>query len=306
MTLHDEAQLAVVSEPTVVAPASSSARAGSFRLLQALLFGLTVAGVVIGWRIDVPGGIAPAVAVAFGLTLAWSLVGLVDTGARQRSTTPSPFHLLAAIDALVAAIALAAGRQAGLMHAQSGARDVATLAALVVTAISFHFLLALPSGRLRDPGRRFLAVAGYVMAVAVGLVFVLDHRPFSLADGAISWAVAGVLAIAPMRSRYIGSIGQRRERMEWFGIGVSLAATVALGATVLHLLVGWPGQLGAVAAGATVFVPLGLLAAENKKWGPHASRGLVQVLAVFGFVVVVVGDLPRGCPRPRARAEDHR
>ncbi len=30
------------------------------------------------------------------------------------------------------------------MHAQSGARDVATLAALVVTAISFHFLLALP------------------------------------------------------------------------------------------------------------------------------------------------------------------
>ena len=36
-----------------------------------------------------------------------------------------------------------------------------------------------------------------------------------------------------------------------------------------------------------MFVPLGLLAAENKRMGPHASRGLVQVLAVFGFVVVV-------------------
>jgi signal transduction histidine kinase len=156
-----------------------------------------------------------------------------------------------------------------------------------VTAISFHFLLALPDGRLHDSVRRAMAVTGYVVAIAVGLVFVLDHRPFSLADGAISWSIAGILAIAPMRSRYIGSIGHRRERMEWFGIGVSLAATVALGATVLHLLVGWPGQLGAVTAGATVLVPLGLLAAENRRIGPHASRGLVQVLAVFGFVVVV-------------------
>ena len=36
-----------------------------------------------------------------------------------------------------------------------------------------------------------------------------------------------------------------------------------------------------------MLVPLGLLAGENKRLSPHASRGLVQVLAVFGFVVVV-------------------
>ena len=90
-----------------------------------------------------------------------------------------------------------------------------------------------------------------------------------------------------MRARYITSIGFHRERMEWFGIGVTLAATVALVATVLHLLVGWPGPLGAVAAGTTVLVPLGLLAGESRRLGPHGSRGLVQVLAVFGFVVVV-------------------
>ncbi len=288
MTLHDEVQLAVESEQVMTAPASNSARFGSFRLLQALLFALTVAGVVIGWRIDVPGGLEPAVAVAFGLTLAWALVGVVDSGARERPVgKASPFHLLAASDALVAATALAAGRQADLMHSSGGARDIATVAALVVTAISFHFLLALPDGRLHDAGRRVLGVAGYVVAIAVAFAFVLDHRPFSLADGATSWAVAGLLAVAPMRSRYIASIGPRRERMEWFGIGVSIAATIALGATVLHLLVGWPALLGAVASGATVFVPLGLLAAENKKLGPHASRSLVQVLAVFGFVVVV-------------------
>ena len=215
----------------------------------------------------------------------WS--GSSTPGPETRGPGASPFHLLAATDALIAAVALTAGRKAETLHASSGARDVATLAALVVTAISFHFLLALPDGRLHDSVRRGMAVCGYVVALAVGLVFVLEHRPFSLADGAISWSIAGLLAIAPLRGRYIGSIGYHRERMEWFGIGVALAATLALVVTVLHLLVGWPGQLGAVAAAATVFVPLGLLAGENKRMGPHASRGLVQVLAVFGFVVVV-------------------
>src|ERR1700722_8733331 len=289
MTVRDEVQVEAGSQSTVVAaPAPFTGALTSFRLLQVVLFGLTVAVVVVGWRITVPGGIAPASSVAFGLTLAWALVGLVDTRARDRlGSKASPFHLLAAADALIAAVALAAGRQAETAHASAGARDIATLAALVVTAISFHFLLALPDGRLHDSIRRVMASGGYLAVVPVGLVFVVDHRPFSLADGAVSWAIAGVLAIAPVRSRYIGSTGYQRERMEWFGIGVTLAATVALVATVLHLLVGWPGQLGAVTAGATVLVPLGLLAGENKTISPHASRGLVQVLAVFGFVVVV-------------------
>ncbi len=288
MTVRDEVQFDVGGEPTVTAPAPGRATFGWIRLLQVVLFGLTVAGVVIGLRTTLPRGTAPASSVAFGLTLAWALVGIVDPRARDRSgRKASPYHLLAAVDALVAAVALTAGRQAETLHASSGARDVATLAAIVVTAISFHFLLALPDGRLHDSVRRFLAVSGYVAAVAVGLVFVVDQRPFSLTDGAISWSIAAALAIAPMRARYIGSIGHHRERMEWFGIGVTLAATVALMATVLHLLVGWPGPLGAVTAAATALVPLGLLAGESKRMGPHASRGLVQVLAVFGFVVVV-------------------
>jgi signal transduction histidine kinase len=289
MTVRDEVQVEgeVESHP-VVAPSRASSAFESFRLLQLLIFGLTVAVVVIGWRVAVPRGTTPASSVAFGLTLAWALVGIVDTRARDRAgSKASPFHLLAATDSLVAAVALTAGRRADVAHASSSARDIATLAALLVTAISFHFLLALPDGRLRDSFRRVMAVSGYIVALAVGLVFVLDHRPFSLADGAISWSIAGVLAVAPMRSRYIGSIGYQRERLEWFGIGVTLAATVALAATVLHLLVGWPGQVGAVTAAATVLVPLGLLAGEGKGMGPRASRVLVQVLAVFGFVVVV-------------------
>ena len=288
MTVKDDVKLEVGDRPTAAAAAPGSTVFGSFRLLQVLILGLTIAGVVIGLRVTVPGGIAPVTAVAFGLTLAWALVGFVDTRQRERpGSKVSPFHLLAGVDALVAAVALTAGRQADTVHASGSARDIATMAAIIVTAISFHFLLALPDGRLHDSVRRAVAVTAYVAAVAVGLVLVMQHQPFTIVDGAISWAVAAALAVAPMRARYIAAIGFHRERMEWFGIGVTLAATVALAATVLHLLVGWPGPLGAVAAGTTALVPLGLLAAESRKLGPHASRGLVQVLAVFGFVIVV-------------------
>ena len=141
-------KLEMADAPVVAASAPTSATFSSFRLLQVLILALTVAGVVIGLRVEVPGGVAPVDSVAFGLTLVWALVGFVDTHARDRAGSKvSPFHLIAAVDALVAMIALTAGRKAELQHASSDARDIATVAALAVTAISFHFLLALPDGR---------------------------------------------------------------------------------------------------------------------------------------------------------------
>ena len=288
MTVPGDVKLEVIETPRVVESDAGAPAFGWFRLLHVALLGLTVAGVVIGLRVEVRGGIAPVDAVAFGLTLVWAVVGFVDTRARDRAGTKrSPYHLLVAIDALVAMVALTAGRKAETLHAAASARDVATLAAVFVTAISFHLLLALPDGRLHDSLRRGAVGVAYVAALGVGLGLVVTHHPFTVVDGAISWTIAGVLALAPMRVRYVTSIGHRRERMQWFGIGVTLAVTFALGSTVLHLLVGWPGPLGAVVAAGTVLVPLGLLASESRSLAPHGSRLLVQVLAILGFVVVV-------------------
>jgi signal transduction histidine kinase len=288
VTVPGDVKLEVAESPLIIESQAGASALGWFRLLQVLLLGLTIAGVVVGVRVVVPGGMDPVNAVAFGLTVVWALVGFIDTRARDRSGPKvSPYHLLAGFDALVAMVALTAGRQAATVHASHTARDVATVAAVLVTAISFHFLLALPDGRLHDSLRRGSAVLGYLAAVGVGIGLVVAHQPFTVVDGAISWSIAALLALGPMRARYITSIGHRRERMLWFGIGVTLATTVALAASVLHLLVGWPASLGAVAAGATVLVPLGLLASESRSLAPHGSRGLVQVLAVFGFVAVV-------------------
>jgi signal transduction histidine kinase len=288
VTAPGDVKLEVAERPLLIEPPTGAPALGSFRILQVLLLGLTIAGVVVGVRIVVPGGMNPVDAVAFALAIVWALVGFIDTHARDRSGEKvSTYHLLAALDALVAMVALTAARQAQTMHATHAARDVATFAAVLVTAISFHFLLSLPDGRLHDSFRRGTAAAAYVAAVAVGIGLVVAHHPFTVVDGAISWTIAALLALGPMRARYSTAIGYRRDRMLWFGIGVTLAVTVALAAAVLHLLVGWPASLGAVAAAGTVLVPLGLLASENRRLAPHGSRGLVQVLAVFGFVAVV-------------------
>src|ERR1700733_5272185 len=248
MTVRGDMERDVEESPAEATSASAGSSAvGGFRLLQVLLLGLTVAGVVVGIRISVPGGVAPITSVAFGLTIVWALVGFVDTRTRERAgSKASPFHVLAGVDAFVAMVALTAGRQAETIHASGGARDLATMSALAVTAISFHFLLALPDGRLRDTVRRTTVVLVYLAALGVGLGLVAGHDSFTVVDGAISWVIAGALAVPPMQARYVSSIGYLRERMEWFGIGGALAATVSLIATVLHMLVGWPGPLGAV------------------------------------------------------------
>ena len=191
------------------------------------------------------------------------------------------------------------------MHASGSARDVATLAALVVTAISFHFLLALPDGRLHDGVRRTWRSA------AMWWQWPSD------------WVRPRSPTLQPGRRRHQlghgGGIGDRPDaeplhrihRLPPRADGVvrdrrDLAATVALVATVLHLLVGWPGQLGAVAAAATVLVPLGLLAGESRSDGPTRQPRPGPGARGVRLRRRGVGHLPGGGARAGSRAEDHR
>ena len=202
MTVPGDVKLEVAESPMIIESHAGAPALGWFRLLQILLLGLTIAGVVVGVRIVVPGGMDPVNGVAFGLTVVWALVGFIDTHARDRSGTKvSAYHVLAGFDALVAMVALTAGRQAETLHSSQAARDVATIAAVLVTAISFHFLLALPDGRLHDSLRRGGASVVYVAAVGVGIGLVVAHQPFTVVDGAISWSIAALLALGPLRAR---------------------------------------------------------------------------------------------------------
>ncbi len=259
-------------------------------VLGVTLFVATAVTVVAGLRADVPGGVVPVEGVAFGLAMVWALAGLVGVRRHGRLAdqlvTPS---LLVSLDAFVAAIALAAGRIAdeGAGGHHSTARVIATLAGPLVTAISFHLLVALPDGRLIGRARRVAVVVVYLAAVGTGVALAVSGRPFSLLAGALSWVLAALIALPAMRARHIASTGRDRDRMQWLAIGAVLAADVALIAAVLHALVGWPGALGAVAAGATVLIPLSLIAGDVDRLAASSGRILVQVLSVVGFTLVV-------------------
>ena len=186
-------------------------------------------------------------------------------------------------------MALGAERLAvSLEHSRRGGdRAIATIAGPLVTAISFHLLVALPFGRLDTRPRRWAVEVAYAAALALGIGLAVAKRPFSIEAGAISWTVAALAAVPALRARYLTAAGHGRERLQWMGIGAVLAADVALVAAVLHALVGWPGPLGAVAVGGTVLIPLGLLAGDVDRFAPHAGRVFVHVLSVVGFTVVV-------------------
>jgi signal transduction histidine kinase len=246
------------------------------------LFGLvaTVAVAAAGLRVS---GLGVIDAAGFALAIAWAIAGLVT--ARSGDHTAA---WLIALGALVGTIGLTAARiGASEGDARGPARVLATLAACGVIAVSFHYLLALPDGRLGRPGRRVLAGLGYASAAGTGIGLVAAGQPFTLLAGALIWPLAVGLALPATRLRYLRAGGRDKERLQWLGAGLVIAASVALISAVLHLLVNWPGPADAVAAGAALVVPLAVIAAECPPLARQGGRVFVQALAVAGSGAVV-------------------
>src|ERR1700723_2789016 len=142
----------------------------------------TVAVAVTGLRLS---GLGTADAIGFALAIAWALAGLVI--ARKASVTDArPAAWLIALCALTGAVALTAARL-GASGPQHTARVVATVTASLVIAISFHFLLALPDGRLARPGRRIVAGLGYATAAGTGIGLAVTGHAFPVMAGALIW-----------------------------------------------------------------------------------------------------------------------
>ena len=158
------------------------------RMAAGLLLPLAaIALAVAGLRVSVPGGVTALAAVTAGLVIAWALCAAASAQARERT----PQWQLAA-GAVTASVAAGAARIAdrasgGQLHA---ARAIATVAGLLVIAISVHLLLSLPDGRLYSRVRRVGAVLGYVAAVAAGTALAAAGRGVPAAAGAVAWSLA--------------------------------------------------------------------------------------------------------------------
>ncbi len=276
-------------QDTVAGPVTALPRHGkpSWRpAAAAALLAATVIIVVTGLRIPVPGGLPAVQAVAFALTLAWALAATI---ASRAPGLAGQWHV--AGGALAGAMALTAARLAS--RASPGQhelpRTVATIAGALVIAATVHFVLAAPDGRLSGAARRAAAAVVYLAALAAGVSLAATGRHVPAAAAAVIWPVAVACALPAARLRYLRLGGRDRERMQWLAAGLVLAGNAALVCGVLHMLVGWPGPVAAVAAGATVAVPAGLVAATVTQLGPQAGRLLVHLLSLAGFSVVVSG-----------------
>src|SRR6185437_11193278 len=250
----------------------------------------TVAVAVAGLRVS---GLGVIDAIGYALVIIWALAGTVVARAADGAAHRAAYWLIA-LGALTGAVALTAARlgaqdqgaqsQTAAHHA---ARVLATLAGPLVIAISFHYLLALPDGRLGQPGRRLMAGLGYASAFGTGIGLAIAGRPFPLTAGAVIWPLAVLCALPATRLRYLKAAGRDKERMQWLGTGLVVAATVALISAVLHLLVGWPESAGAVAASASAAVPLAVILAEWPPLARHGGRVLVHALSTAGSAAVV-------------------
>lgn len=280
----------------VVAPAAVPGAGG--RPVATGLIGpaLAIAAVVIAIRSSSHGGPSDLLDVGFGLTVLAAICAALLARAPERTPQWQ-----------IAAGALAAG--AALAWYQIGHRGAgswqwtaaATTAWLLVVAISVHVVLALPDGRLSRPPqpgpgrsrpaqpslpRRVAVVLAYAAAIAVGLAFWIARERVSVPAGALAWAAILAVSLPALRIGYEAAAGRERERLQWIGAGAVAAAGLALAVTILHVLVKWPGPLAATAAGATVFLAIGLIASEIRPLGASAGRVLVQLIGVAGFAAV--------------------
>jgi signal transduction histidine kinase len=271
---------AAVGDHAATAPPHGSSAAR--RLVAGVLVPLiTIVIVVLGLR---TAGPLPAVqAVAFGLVVVGALSGAILARSAQRVALWQ-----VAFGALAASVALTAARlgsQPGGHH--QAARGVATFAVPVVIAVSVNMLLALPDGRLTSRARRIGTGIAYAAAAAVGLALAVAGRPFPAWAAAVAWTLAVACALPAVRVRYLAASARDRQRMQWMAVGAVLAADSALVVGVLHVLVGWPGPVAAVAAGCASLLAFGMMAGELPSLGTYGGRVLVQVLSVAGFTTVV-------------------
>jgi signal transduction histidine kinase len=276
-------------QDTVAGPVTAlpGHRKPAWRLAAAAaLLAATVIIVVTGLRIPVPGGLPAVQAVAFALTLAWALAAAIASRAPGLAA-----QWQVAGGALAGAVALTAARLASRTSPGQHElpRAVATIAGALVIAATVHFVLAAPDGRLAGQARRVAAAVVYLAALATGVTLAATGRHVPAAAAAVIWPAAVACALPAARLRYLRLGGRDRERMQWLACGLVVAADAALVSGVLHMLVGWPGPVAAVAAGATVAVPAGLVAATVTRLGPQAGRLLVHLLSLAGFSGVVSG-----------------
>ena len=250
----------------------------AFLLLAPLSVAAAVAAAVDGWD----GGLAGRVGWIC-LTLVWALAGaalLLRLGSERLGTLAVLFAFLATAVAVTAAINR--DRPGGEAAVLAEALAIALLPALLL-----HILLALPDGSLvADEGRVAVGV-GYLLATGVGVLLWTQRPTMPAWPVVVEAALVAVVGANGVASRYRPARSAERRRLAGAMLSLAAALEVVLVGLTLHILVGWPTHVLAIAALATVPIPLGLLLEPSRRFRGATDRLLVHAITLAGLTALV-------------------
>ena len=191
----------------------------------------------------------------------------------------------------LAAITAGAALAGGACAATAGSTALAgvhAVAASVLPAVALHLELALADGRLQRASPRNLALAGYAIALAVGVGLAGGGRVPAVAVVASAVVAALLVGLPVAHQGYRASTGVVRQRLQVVGCAMAIMIEVALVVAALRLLVDWPAHAGAVAVAGTALVPLALAAGTSPQISRNVDRLLVHTVSATGLTAVVV------------------
>ncbi|HEV3132850.1 MAG TPA: histidine kinase [Acidimicrobiales bacterium] len=272
------------SQPRVAMADSGSDRAWFSPSVLLVLPALAIVG--IGFAKAVDAGVTTADWIRLELTLGWAVAGVCVLV----RPTLQPLGRLVALATCLGATSFAAAVIGTTAAGDTGhaARAAATVLPAVLMAVAIHVLLSVPDGRLVSRWRQIEVVFGYLAGLALGLWAWFGPGRMTDAVAITGWSIAVVVGSAAAVRRYRSVPGIDRQRLQTLAAGAVASVEVGLVVLGLAVLVGWPGQPWAIAAGGTVLVAIGMAAATFSRQLGRSDRMLVWLLTLTGLSAVVL------------------
>jgi signal transduction histidine kinase len=173
------------------------------------------------------------------------------------------------------------------------ARDLAELlrplSAALLPAAGLHVLLALPNGALTTRRRTTVVALGYLVGAAIGLALWTQRPSLPVWPIALEAVVAAGIGLVGSNARYVRTAGIDRQRMQWVGLAITIAAEIVIVTLAMRVLLGWPPHVITVAALGTLPIPLALAVGSSRRFAGSVGRLLTHTISLAGLTAVVVG-----------------
>jgi signal transduction histidine kinase len=221
------------------------------------------------------------------LVAIWALAGAWLCHHRQLPLGPLVVTIGTLAGLAAAAVSLSAHRD--LDGATSFVVDaIARVGSALLPAAALHLLLALPDGALGSPGRRQVAMTGWIAGGAVGLALLGERDEILGWPLVLLWLAALAAGMIAANARYRRATAIDRRRVQWVGWAMAVVAEVGLVLIALRALTDAPQDPWPWALAATGLIPVALVAGAHPRAVTRVDRLLTATVSLAGLTALVI------------------